>query len=286
MKAPTILAGLIVLLMPAIALANMTGGGTFGLGTAVTEPPAPQPASGPTFGLGDPNAPTAAPVQVRYVSGPVYGLGDVVVLATQDCPSGVCPNVRPTARIVTRQVKRQPVLAPRTQVTRTVTEVQRPQVVSSCPTGTCPTAYQAAPVTVAAAFPTCPGEVWTPVGPPRVVSVTYGDPIVTSVGNTCPPPMTVAVNACPTCPDWQPTRTVTRQVTRRPIIQRRGEWTWPGDLDSHLAGPPHYVPWDQLAQMSHGEKVALHDAQHNSGVGGRGLVRGRLFSRLRARFRR
>lgn len=69
---------------------------------------------------------------------------------------------------------------------------------------------------------------------------------------------------CPNCPMTVDMRTVTRQ----PVFRRyNAQWTFPGDLDSHLMGAPHYVSAAQLAGMSYDQKLALHDQQHNSGIG-------------------
>lgn len=67
------------------------------------------------------------------------------------------------------------------------------------------------------------------------------------------------------CPTGQcPTPYSTRQVSRNYTAQ----WTFPGDIDSHLMGPPHYVSASQLAGMTYDQKLQLHDQQHNSGIGG------------------
>ena len=212
--------------------------------------------TGETFGLGQPEPVRA---QVTYSVQDTFGLGSVVVVY-QDCPGGVCPL--PTAGIVTRSTTttRQPVLRPRTTIQNTYTQ-SSPVFVSDCPNGQCPlpsqTVIRSAPVS---SCPTCPQQ-----------STYY---------------VQSASSYCPTCPTYTATRTVTRQ----PIIRNyQAQWTFPGDIDSHLMGPPHYVSASQLAVMSYDEKLMLHDQQHNSGISQRsGLFanRPRLFSgRILQRFR-
>lgn len=200
-------------------------------------------ASGPLFGLGDAQPEVVSVTTVRQ-SGPMFGLGPATVVVYQDCPSGVCPLPMTT---VTRSTTttRQPILRPRTTVQRTVTE--------TCPGGVCPLPQAA----VIRSSPVIVSE--------RVVSSTPVN------GPTCPQPTyyaqsaPVAVSGCPTCPTYTTTRTVTRQ----PIVRRySAQWTFPGDIDSHLMGAPHYVSAAELAGMTYDQKLQLHDSQHNS-IGGR-----------------
>lgn len=198
--------------------------------------------TGETFGLGP-----AEPIQVaqvRYVSQETFGLGQTVVVY-QDCPGGVCPL---PATTVTRSTTttRQPILRPRTTVQRTVTE--------TCPGGVCPlpqtTVIQSAPVIVSERVVSS-----TPVNCPTCPQPTY-------YVQSAP----VAVSNCPTCPTYTTTRTVTRQ----PIVRRyNAQWTFPGDLDSHLMGAPHYVSAAELSTMTYDQKLQLHDSQHNSMGSGR-----------------
>lgn len=96
-------------------------------------------------------------------------------------------------------------------------------------------------------------------------------------GGVCPAPQTVIFETappvisesvvvtesanCPCC--GQPMPASTRKVSQ-PITNYSATWTFPGDLDSHLMGPPHNVPASQLATMTYAEKLMRHDADHNS----------------------
>lgn len=42
------------------------------------------------------------------------------------------------------------------------------------------------------------------------------------------------------------------------------QWDWPGDLRSHLAGPPHNYGDGYVAGLSDGQAIALHDQWHNT----------------------
>lgn len=54
----------------------------------------------------------------------------------------------------------------------------------------------------------------------------------------------------------------------RPRISYSGaQWTWPGNLKSHLMAEHSYSA-QQLAGLSHSELVALHNTDHNSGSSG------------------
>ena len=55
-------------------------------------------------------------------------------------------------------------------------------------------------------------------------------------------------------------RNVTTTVTRS-----SGHWTYPGSIDSHLAGSPHYVSRSRLATMTYEQKLDLHDSLHEGG---------------------
>jgi len=56
------------------------------------------------------------------------------------------------------------------------------------------------------------------------------------------------------------------------------QWTYPGDLDIHLMGPPHNVPEWELSVMTYEEKLRRHDDDHNRGLlNGKNRVRYRIW---------
>lgn len=118
----------------------------------------------------------------------------------------------------------------RQPILRPRTTIQR-TVVETCPGGVCPLP-QSGPV------------------------VRYASPVVSRS----------SVSNCPTCPQptyySEPVR-YTRSVSYSP------QWTFPGDLDSHLMGAPHYVSAAELSTMTYDQKLQLHDSQHNSMGSGR-----------------
>lgn len=42
----------------------------------------------------------------------------------------------------------------------------------------------------------------------------------------------------------------------------RGDWSWPGDLRTHLAGPPHYLNREACNTWSHWQLIDWHNAHH------------------------
>lgn len=270
---------LATMLIPSVAIANNGNSETFGLGRSINQPVSYASAStADTFGLGG-----YTPQQQVVVSPPTYRT------IVQDCPDGQCPI--PTTMMVIRQPTSYVVTddffpSSSREVTRRVTRsgplrtVTREVVDNYCPTGTCPTGtvvrtstpvYYSEPVVVSSRVvsncPTCPTPTY------------YSQPVRTST------------SYCPTgtCPDYAVSRSVRRSVTRN----YNPQWTFPGDIDSHLMGPPHYVSASQLSMMSYDQKLQLHDQQHNSGIGG-GRIRqafanrprlfnGRIMQRFRSR---
>lgn len=229
-----------------------------------------------TFGLGPEPVETVQYTETRYAVNDLFGLGGTYVVV-QHCPNGQCPTV--ASQMVTRSTTttRKPPLRPRTTVQRTTTQTQvAPTVVYDCPDGNCPlqtstvyvpteriiSEHVVSRTPVAAACPTCPQP-----------TVVYAEPVaVSGACPTCPNQVRhVTVNQpCPTCPDSYPAQA----QARRNVVLSGDDWTWPGDLDRHLNGYPHYIPWSELNRMSYGEKVARHNQDHESGIGG-----GRRFAR-------
>jgi len=90
-------------------------------------------------------------------------------------------------------------------------------------------------------------------------------------------------------PQWQPaisqpttttrTRTIERRQYRTPVrsflgrLLRRNvtssvnrsvgsNWSFPGDITSHLSGPPHYVSSSYLSGLTYSQQISLHNRLH------------------------
>ncbi len=47
-------------------------------------------------------------------------------------------------------------------------------------------------------------------------------------------------------------------------MRRPGDWTWPGELRSHLMGSPHNLPASQINALSVNEVLNLHNSLHDT----------------------
>lgn len=53
---------------------------------------------------------------------------------------------------------------------------------------------------------------------------------------------------------------IRRKLSNVTIANR--SWSWPGDLSTHLIGPPHYLAPSYVMGLSQAERVSIHDSLH------------------------
>lgn len=70
------------------------------------------------------------------------------------------------------------------------------------------------------------------------------------------------VKNCPSrkCPNARPTVTQKVEQSTRNV----SHWTYPGKLEEHLQGEPHFQSKAELARMTHEQQLTLHDKLHQS----------------------
>ena len=54
-----------------------------------------------------------------------------------------------------------------------------------------------------------------------------------------------------------------RRVTTQPVNRSGSNWSYPGNLSSHLTGSPHYLSPSYVNSLAYGEQLSLHNSLHN-----------------------
>lgn len=83
----------------------------------------------------------------------------------------------------------------------------------------------------------------------------------------------------------EPSLPVRNVVPVTASMRRPGDWTFPGELRSHLMGPPHNLPASQINVLSPNEVLDLHNSLHEStrtSVPARGSAPFKMFRRFQS----